>query len=173
MLTLQNGLVFCLILVSFFITYQDFKERLVSLWLLILFASVSLASLILNRDWNTVLYNTIDIVLYLGLILAVLKLYLYLKFKKNKKIINELLGIADIVIIFFIGITFNIIGIIFFFCFGFIFTVLGYFILSLLQKKSKHQTIPLAGFLVIFYMLSIFILYLVKANNYIDCSFVN
>lgn len=172
MLSLQHGLLLSLILISFLITYQDFKHRQVSLWVLILFGIICISSVIINRDWETLLFNGISSLLYLGLILGVLKLYLYLKFKTNKIIIDELLGLADVIVIASIGLTFNLVGTIFFFCFAFIFTVIAYFLSSFFQKQIKHQTIPLAGFLVIFYLFGIFILHLINANNLVDCSFV-
>lgn len=167
-------LVFFAVLVvsSGIILFQDFKERQVSLWVLLLFGVSTISSIIYFRDLETLLYNGIGIVLYGGFIWIVLKLYLFLKFKKNKVILDQQLGLADVLVIFFIGISFNAIGMIFFFCFGFILSLITFFIYSIVKTDANTQSIPLAGLLVFFYVISIIILNLVSLNLLLDCSFV-
>lgn len=169
----QYVLLASLLLSSSIILFQDFKERLVSLWVLLLFGLTCMSSVLLNRGIEILLYNILFTIIYIGLIWLVLKLYLYLKFRKNKRILNEQLGLADVLTILFIGLTFNAVGIVFFFCFGFIFSLLSFMIYILIFKHNKNEHIPLAGLLVVFYVLTIFILYLNKINNYVDCSFIN
>lgn len=169
----QYVLLVSLILSSSIILVQDFKERLVSLWVLLLFGLTCMSSVLLNRGLETLLYNILFTIIYIGLIWLILKLYLYLKFRKNKRILNEQLGLADVLTILFIGLTFNAVGLVFFFCLGFIFSLSSFLIYVLVFKHKKNEQIPLAGLLVVFYMLTIFILYLNEANNYVDCSFIN
>ena len=173
MFTSSNLLLVGLIISSFIILFQDFKERLVSLWVLMTFGLMCLTSVILNRDVETLLYGILCTVIYMGFIWGILKLYMYLKFKKNKAIIDELIGLADVLVIFFIGITFNAVGLILFFCFGFIFSLICYVLYTSISKNKINEHIPLAGLLVGFYLFSVFMLYLVELTNYIDCSFVN
>ncbi len=160
-------------LVSFAILFQDFKHRLVSLWILIAFGVICVASVLYTGGIKILLVNVLSTVVYLGVLWLMIKLYLFLKFKKNKVIINELLGSADVLVILFIGLTFNLIGLIYFFCFAFIFSLVGHLMSLSLNKTSIHKTIPLAGFMVIFYIVSIIILYLVNVTDYVECSFVN
>lgn len=157
---------------SGFIAYQDFKERQVSLCLIIVFGVINIFSVLYFRDLITLLYNFIGTSIYLVIIWVFLKGYLYLKFKKNKTIINESIGLADIYIIFFIGITFNFIGLIFFFCFSFILSLLFFLVSSSLKKDESHATVPLAGFLVLFYIITLIILNLIKNNFVVDCSYL-
>jgi uncharacterized membrane protein YagU involved in acid resistance len=97
---------------------------------------------------------------------------MFLKFKKNKVIINKELGMADVLVVLFIGITFNTIGMILFFCFGFVFSLVAFLMYSVLKKDSNTQSIPLAGLLVFFYVILIIILNLKSLNPMIDCSFM-
>lgn len=161
-----------LILSSGIILFQDFKERLVSLWVLLLFGAVCIGSVLYFRDAETLLLNGVGALLYGGLIWLVLKLYFYLKLKKQQPIINQQLGMADVLVFLFIGLTFNTVGMILFFCFGFVFSLLVFMLYSTLQKNSNSQSIPLAGLLVFFYVISIIILNLISLNLLIDCSFV-
>jgi hypothetical protein len=161
-----------LILSSGIIFFQDFKERQVSLWVLVLFGALTITSVVYYRDMETLFYNGLGTLLYGGFIWLMLKLYLYLKFKKNKAIIDNQLGMADVLVIFFIGLSFNTIGMIFFFCFGFVFSLLAFLMYSALKKDTDTQSIPLAGLLVFFYVISIIILNLISLNPMVDCSFI-
>ncbi|MDF2449475.1 MAG: hypothetical protein K0R26_1979 [Bacteroidota bacterium] len=161
-----------LILSSLIILYQDFKERQVSLWVLLIFGAVAISSVLFFRDKETLFYNGLGIILYGGFIWLVLKLYLFIKFKKNKTILDEQLGLADVLVIFFIGLTFNTVGMVFFFCFGFVFSLLIFLVYSFLKKDNDRQSIPLAGLLVFFYVISLIILNLIPLNPLIDCSFI-
>lgn len=161
-----------LCLSSAIISYQDFKIRLVSLWVLIILAISCIGSVLYFRDAITLLYNFVGTIIYLGFIWLILKGYLFLKFKKHKTIINQFLGMADVVAIICLGCTFNFIGLIFFFCFGFIFALIS-FLISIAFKKEKEPTnVPLAGLLVISYIIFIIILNLIQPNYLIDCSFL-
>jgi hypothetical protein len=173
MLLVQYVLIASLLFSSSIILFQDFKHRLVSLWVLLLFGLTCICSVLINRNIETLFYNILFTIIYIGLIWLILKLYLYLKFRRNKRILNEQLGLADVLTILFVGLTFNAVGLVFFFCFGFIFSLLSYVIYMFVSKHKKNEHIPLAGLLVLFYVLTIFILYLNEVNNYIDCSFIN
>jgi hypothetical protein len=161
-----------LIISSVIILFQDFKDREVSLWVLILFGLLCVSSVVYYRNLETILYNGLGVLVYGGFIWLILKLYLFLKFKKNKPILNHQLGLADVFVVLFIGITFNTAGVVFFFCFGFVFSLITFVVYSLLKRDSDTQSIPLAGLLVFFYVMSIIILNLVSLNQFIDCSFV-
>lgn len=161
-----------LILSSAIILYQDFKERQVSLWVILIFGANAIGSVIYFRDIESLLYNGLSTILYVGFIWLMLKLYLFFKFKKNKAILNHHLGMADVLTILFIGITFNTVGLIFFFCCAFVFSLFSFIIYSLVKKNTDSESIPLAGLLVFFYIIAIIILNLIPFNQLIDCSFV-
>ena len=161
-----------LIISSAIILFQDFKDREVSLWVLLLFGLLSVSSVVYYRNLETLLYNGIGVLVYGGFIWLILKLYLFLKFKKSKPILNHQLGLADVLVVLFIGITFNTAGMVFFFCFGFVLSLIAFIIYALLKKDSDTQSVPLAGLLVFFYIMSIIILNLISLNQFVDCSFV-
>lgn len=173
MFTSSNLFLAILSITSFIILVQDFKDRFVSLWVIIVFGLLAISSVIYFRDAVTLGYNLISTFLYFGFIWLILKLYLYLKFSKNKKILNEQIGSADIFIFFFIGITFNTIGLIYFFSLAFVFSLIFFFLYTLIKKSNNEETIPLAGLLVFFYLSAILFLNLSENNFLIDCSFVN
>jgi len=169
---LKYFLLILLAVSSVIILFQDFKQRLVSLWAIILFGAVCLVSVIYYKGFSVLFYNLMSIVLYISIIWLFLKLYFYLKFKRNKPILNEQIGMADILIIVFIGLTFNIVGTIFFFCLAFIASLISFYIYTISRKREDALTIPLAGLLVFFYLSGIAVLNLLENNYLIDCSFV-
>ena len=159
-----------LILSSGMIFYQDFKERQVSLWILLVFAAATTTSVIYFKGAESLFYNGLGIILYLGFIWLMLKLYLRVRYKKNVVILNHQMGAADIVVILCIGLTFDTLGMILFFCGGFIFSLLTFSLYALLTKSSDVKNIPLAGLLVFFYLIVIIIVNLIP-QNFIVCSF--
>lgn len=172
MFIFSNLLFGLLILSSVIILYQDFSRRLVSLWVIILFAITTITSVVYFRDVQTLLHNGVASVIYLGFIWLMLKLYLYLKFNKNKPLLNESIGLADILIIFLIGISFNAFGLVLFFGVAFILSLLLFLIYTLLKKNDKEQSIPLAGLLVFLYLSAIILLNHLDDKYLIECSFV-
>lgn len=162
-----------LILSSGVICIQDFKERFVSLWILLVFGLLAVSSVLYYKNVNTLLINLLGTIIYGSFIWLVLKLYMLLKFKRNRTILNSQLGMADVLIFLFIGLTLNTIGMILFFCFGFLFSLFGFIMYSTLSKNIKTSTIPLAGLLVLFYVITIIVFNFFTINTAIDCSFIS
>ncbi|MBL7893843.1 MAG: prepilin peptidase [Bacteroidia bacterium] len=154
-----------LFFISLAIAWQDFKSRLVSVWLIIVFFAITTGNTLYSTGWLPILFNFLGTLLYFGLTFLVIYLYYFLKEKKWPKIINEKIGWADIWIFLAIGINLNIIELILFFTGAFIISAL---IGLLLLRQNK--TVPLAGILVILYnfffcILTIFHLDLVVLNG--------
>jgi hypothetical protein len=162
-----------LIVTSCIICIQDFKERFVSLWILVVFGILSIVSVLYYKNVNVLLINLLGTIIYGSFIWLTLKLYMFLKFKRNRTILNSRLGMADILVFLFIGLTLNIVGMILFFCFGFLFSLFVFIIYSFFNKNIKIATIPLAGLLVLFYTIIIFVFNLFNFNTVIDCSFIS
>lgn len=162
-----------LILSSGVICIQDFKERFVSLWILLVFGLLAVSSVLYYKNVNTLLINLLGTIIYGSFIWLVLKLYMLLKFKRNRTILNSQLGMADVLIFLFIGLTLNTIGMILFFCFGFLFSLFGFIMYSTLNKNIKKSAIPLAGLLVLFYVITIIVFNFFTINTAIDCSFIS
>ncbi|MBA4241918.1 MAG: hypothetical protein C0448_14425 [Sphingobacteriaceae bacterium] len=162
-----------LILSSGVICIQDLKERFVSLWILLVFGFLTVSSVLYYKNVNTLLINLLGTIIYGSFIWLVLKLYMLLKFKRNRTILNSQLGMADVLIFLFIGLTLNTIGMILFFCFGFLFSLFGFIMYSTLNKNIKKSAIPLAGLLVLFYVITIIVFNFFTINTAIDCSFIS
>lgn len=159
-----------LVLSSALILYYDWKERQIALWILLLFGADAIASVLLFQGLGTLLYNLLGTLLYLGFIWLMLKAYLFVKHKKNTVILDEQLGKADVLVILFIGLTFNLPGMILFFCLGFVSSLLIFTAFQFI-KSDGPKTIPLAGLLVFFYLAALIILNLTPLEL-IACSFV-
>lgn len=172
MFTFPNLCILLLIISSVVILFQDFRDRLVSLWVIILFAAICIFSVIYFRDAQTLLFNGASALIYLGIVWLALKLYMFFKFRRNEKILDTQIGLADVLLIFCIGLTFNTIGLVFFFCVAFVLSLVSFVLYTLIKKKSE-TTIPLAGLLAFFFTVSVICLNLVESNYLIDCSFVN
>lgn len=172
MFLFKSILFISVLITSGVIAFQDFKSRLVSLHILILFASFTVLSVLINRDKLTLFYNAVFALMYLFVLWIGIKAYYFFKYKTHIIIVNHLLGLADIIVIFFIALTFNVIGVILFFCSGFVICLILFLLYNSLFKR-KTQSIPLAGFLVIYFIISIIILNLVDTYSLIDNSFVN
>ncbi len=131
---------------SFVIFKQDFKERLISLWVIVLFFVVSITSVYFTQGMYVLLSNAILTLIYFSFCAVVLLLYYFVK---EKKLINPLdgkIGLADIFMFLAIGITQDFITLILFFSVSFVISAIcGLF----LQKK--HKTVPLAGILVVLF----------------------
>lgn len=159
-----------LLISSALIFYSDLKERQVALWILLLFGVDAIASVVLFQGLKTLLYNLLGTLLYLGFIWLMLKAYLFVKHKKNTVILDEQLGKADVLIIIFIGLTFNLPGMILFFCLGFVCSLLIFMAFQFI-KSDVLKTIPLAGLLVFFYLAALITLNLIPLDL-IECSFI-
>ena len=152
----------CWILLAFcsgIIAYQDFKTRLISLWLVILFGALNVSQYIVQFTFYQFLENVIFSLCYFLFIYLVLHLFYFIKKKKFDSIINSELGLGDLLIFLSIGICIEPVHLIYFFTVAFIMSLLVH-ILFFKNKKS----VPLAGFLVLFYLF-----FLVVTPFFIEC----
>ncbi|WP_456442530.1 hypothetical protein [Psychroserpens sp.] len=137
-----------LIVTLVFITYQDTKERLVYWFLFpllglivgVLFYTQTLPELFLA----SVLINLIVVCLFY----LVIVLHSFFILKKS---FSQVIGMGDILMFFFLIFTFSSVS--------FIITFIGaiffsYMIHLLLKKNSKNETVPLAGYMSIFYSIT-------------------
>lgn len=141
---------------GFIIAGQDFKERLVSLWIILLFMAGCIASVLYLNGIYALMANIVSVCLYFGLCMGFLFLYYYLKEKTLHNIIDKKIGKADLLIFLAIGITMELPELVFFFTGSFILSVLIGFIFL-----KQNKTIPLAGILNI-----VFVIYKTFEWNY-------
>ncbi|HWY10379.1 MAG TPA: prepilin peptidase [Bacteroidia bacterium] len=132
-----------LFLCSIIVSYQDFKDRLISLWAILLYAICCIASVLLFQDTTTLISNSISTSLYFVLVFGALFLYYFIREGKFVNIIDSKIGLGDILIFIAIGLTLDLFYLIIFFTISFcIAAVVALF----LAKQNK--TVPLAGILV-------------------------
>ncbi len=139
-----------LFVTSLIISFQDFKSRLVSLWVLIGYAALIIGFTILSEGINTFLQNLIMASCYFLLCLLGVFTYYFLKERQIPRIMDVKLGWADVIVCLSIGISLNLISLILFFTVSFILSAIAGIVL-----QQKNKTVPLAGLLVIFYFVFI------------------
>ena len=127
---------------------QDIKERQVY-WFLFPIIGLCAAILFYNNTipelfYTTVVVNFIFILLLLGAVL----LYSKLKLKTS---ISNTFGLGDGLLFLALIFSFSSISFIILFVFGLIFSLVLHLILN---KNSKHQTVPLAGYLSLFFSIA-------------------
>ncbi len=130
------------------IVYQDFKTRLINLWLIILFSAANLTQYILINSIYQLIENTIFCFSYFLFSYLVLLLFYFIKHKKFEKVLDSKIGWGDILIFLAIGICIEPMYLIFFFTTAFIFSTVIYFLFI-----HKHNSIPLAGLIIPCYMI--------------------
>ncbi|MBS7256713.1 general secretion pathway protein [Flavobacterium branchiicola] len=135
---------FILILVFALVLYQDFKNRLVY-WFLypvigILAFIIQLHKLPLQIAITNLGFN----LLFIGLILG--GSVLYLKFKNLD--FTDMIGLGDVLFFIFIAASFSIVSFLILFVFSLVFSLILHLIL---HNKKQEVTVPLAGFMSLFF----------------------
>jgi len=130
------------------LSWQDFKTRLLSLWLIVTFAAANALFSFETYWWRGLLENALVCLAYLLLLYLCLQLYFYIKHRRFQKIIDTQLGLGDVLVLFAIGIGLEPALMIWFFSLGFIISL----IISL-WLFAKAKSIPLAGLMVLNYLL--------------------
>ncbi len=126
------------------IVYQDFKERLVSAYLLVALAVVlGLLSLqyVQVQQWVYHVAINMAFILLQGLILV-----LYFRFVRGVKDLGALMGLGDIIFIGAMALFFAPVPFILFYLISLVVTLMGALIMAL---PKQNKTIPLAGFMAI------------------------
>lgn len=136
-----------LILVSLLIFHQDLKDRLVSLWVLLLYAGIIISHTIYDKGIDITLQNAISTLAYFALCFGVIYVYYFIKERQFPKIMDVKLGWADVIVCLSIGISLDVLRLVLFFTASFVISaIIG------LVMQSRNKTVPLAGFLVILYL---------------------
>lgn len=137
-----------LIISGGFIVYQDFRSRRISVWLIILFSIASVTASILSAGIEQYFNQALICALYLMFCYATIHLYFYVKEKRFTKIIDNRVGLGDVLLAFIVGSCLPPEHLIYFFTIAFLVAIV--FSLIFLRKSS---TIPLAGILIPVYFL--------------------
>ena len=142
-------LVFFLFL-SALVVFQDFKTRLIDLWLLILYSFVLILIFYLKgHGYSEMLENLIFISFYLLVLFLVLHLYYYFKVGSIVRILDKKIGLADVWILASMGLTLDFLSFLLISNISFGFSILYH----LISRSRQKINIPLAGISVLVYAL--------------------
>ncbi|WP_348799717.1 hypothetical protein [Flavobacterium adhaerens] len=137
---------FKVILISllFTVLYQDYKDRLVHWFLFPLIGVFAFAIQYLLLPLHLILLNVgTNLILVLFLLLVC---YAYTKLRKIE--FRNSFGLGDVLFFIFISFTFSTISFLVLFIFSLCFSLLLHLVLS---QKSKEKTVPLAGYMALFF----------------------
>jgi hypothetical protein len=124
------------------ISFQDFKARLLSVWVVLFYSLCCVALVLYFQSSSALLSNLISALLYFGFILFVLFLFYFLKEGKFVNIIDTKIGTGDLIVFLAIGVTLDLLNLILFFTVSFMISaVIGLFL------AKRDRTVPLAGIL--------------------------
>ncbi len=146
-------LYFGLLVTGLVITYQDFKFRRIQVYLILLFTIFNWSIYLVNHSVNELATNGFFCMAYLLLCYASLHVYFFIKTKSFQTLLDKKIGWGDVFVILSIGPCMALDVLVYFFTLAFMLTLLLY--VWLMAKKST--SIPLAGFLVVFYLIWIFL----------------
>lgn len=152
------SLIFTVLLVLTFsiILYQDIKDRVVY-WFLYPLIGVFCFAISYNEiGLNITIINTLINISIIALVLGISKIYVTIKMKKT--FINEVIGLGDILFFVFICFSFAPITFVILFTFSLLFSL----ILHLILDKEQNKTVPLAGYMSLFYSSVYTIVYLLN-----------
>ena len=145
-----------LITVFVFIFFQDSKDRLVYWFLYPLAGVLSYTIQAITIGWYIAILNSLINLGFIAIILSVG--FLYSKLIMKKKFVDESIGLGDILLFLFLCFTFSTIPYIILFVFSLLFSLLLH---NFLKKTSHPDTVPLAGYITLFfaavYFISLFI----------------
>jgi len=127
---------------------QDIKERQVY-WFLLPIIALCSGVLLYSNMFQQVFFMTLLINLVFVSIL-ILIVYMYSKFKL-KTPITQTFGLGDALLFFALAFTFSSVTFLVLFVFGLFFSLILHLFLS---KKSKYKTVPLAGYLSLFFAIA-------------------
>ena len=139
------------------ITIQDYKDRSVYWFLYALVGLFVLGIQMIQSPIYTVLLNSFSNLVFISVLLLFAALYSKIRFKK--RLINESIGLGDV--LFFIAMSFAFAPISFFilFVFSLLFSLAIHLVLN---PKKNVVTVPLAGHMALFFGMVYAVLFFTK-----------
>lgn len=138
-----------LLLTLAIICFQDYKDRLVWVFLFPLFGVLGCYLFFTQSIWEVFIVAIIINLAIVGLI--ILLNYLVAKYVLKKKFLKEALGLGDILFIISFCLSFPTISFINFFVFSLLFTIVIHFLLKKIHTPHNNS-VPLAGTMSLFLM---------------------
>lgn len=124
---------------------QDMKERQVY-WFLFPIIAICSGILLYKNMFLEVFFTTILInLIFILLLLTVVFLYSKIKLKTS---IKNTFGLGDVLLFFALIFTFSSVSFLILFVFGLVFSLIIHLVI---KRNSKHKTVPLAGYLSLFF----------------------
>jgi hypothetical protein len=144
------------------ITWQDIKERLVY-WFC--YPLVGILGFFIQKNFlelDTIIINSL---VNLSLITTViLILWVYSKIILKRKLVNQSIGIGDVLFFIALAFCFSIVSFYVLFVFSLFFSLLMHFLLK--KNYKEHTTIPLAGYMAVFFA------FVYCATFFMNCNFL-
>lgn len=151
-----------LILVFGIIFYQDYKERLVYWFVYPLVGIFGFSIQLYFVDLTTAIINSTVNLCFVVTVLLIL--WVYTKLILKQKLLNKGIGIGDLLFFIFLSFCFSIISFFILFVFSLLFSLLIYLVLK--RKSPKIETVPLAGFM------SLFFATVYSLTFFVNCNFI-
>jgi hypothetical protein len=130
------------------IAWQDFRSRMISLWLIIIFFLLNSAVFLFQNSLNDYFKNAAFCIAYMLVSYVFIRLYYLAGGRGKERILDEKVGWGDVVIFLIMGFSLEPFELIFFYTFTFIFSLVLY-----LLFMSKKRPVPLAAFVSLIYLL--------------------
>lgn len=146
-----------LIILLLVVFYQDYKTQLVSWYLFPLIAFVFGVNFYMEINQNIIYYIYVVAFNFSVIVLILLILFLYSKLKMKMSFINTTFGIGDVLILFAVGLGFPSYTFLLLLSLSMLFAIGCYFAF---KKKYSYQTVPLAGYMSLFFALLLFMDYM-------------
>lgn len=154
------------------ITIQDFKEKAIVWYLLPIIVFLSFLLGIQNVSYLVLIKNFLINLLFILIQLILLFFYFVIKNKKIIKIINNYIGLGDILFLISICILFSPINFFLFYLFSLILILFISFITKYFIKNVSTM-IPLAGYMACFLILILSSTFFYNTNLYNDYMFLS
>lgn len=137
-----------LLMTLIYVAYQDIKERQVY-WILIVLAGL-LFGYLHFKNTLTELFLTSVVMNMIFVCFLFIVVYLYSRFKL-KISFNEAFGTGDILFFIALAFTFSTVSFLVVFIFSLFFSIV---LQIVLQQRQKHSTVPLAGYMSLFFIIT-------------------
>lgn len=150
---------FALILTLLYIFIQDCRERMVYTFLYFLVLIFGFINQLFYSRFEVIITESFINLLLISFILITAKLFSV--FFLKKKLINESLGIGDVFMFITLCFAFPVVSFLIFFVCSLLFSLFIH-----LVSHKKRETIPLAGFMSLFFILVYFTIFISEYNIY-------
>lgn len=149
-----------IILVFSLIFLEDYKDRMVRwFW----YPIIGVLGFLIQKQYIETQLVFLNATINLCIITTVLLiLWVYSKLILKKKLINQSLGIGDVMFFVFIAFCFSVVSFLVLYVFSLIFSLALHIFFK--NKDTKHQTIPLAGYM------SLFFIFVYGVSFFINCN---